>query len=257
MSGSTSAKNRRRKAGGGARAATAGGSDSRSSKRLVRWLSATLETEYGIPKPQSRSSPLEILIETILSQNTNDANRDAAFRRLKSSFPSWESLGKARLSRIETAIKPAGLFRQKSRSIKGLLRYLKKEHGGLDGGFICGMSSREAIEELTALKGVGIKTVSIVLMFGCDRDDIFPVDTHVLRVSKRLGLLPESTSAEKAHLILGDLVPPGEGKALHLNMVRFGREMCRARMPMCKVCFLASRCPWPERNPGRFGPRGG
>ena len=215
----------------------------------LSWVCRALEGAYGRPSPRSNEAPLDVLIETILSQNTNDANRDAAYRRLKSDFPSWEAAAAARLSRIESAIKTAGLYKQKSRAIKGLLRYLIEKEGRLDRSFLCRMDSPQALEELTAIKGIGVKTVSVALMFGCGRDDVFPVDTHILRVSKRLGLVPGKTTAERAHAILGRLVPQGRGPSLHLNMIRLGREICRARRPMCRACFLLSRCPWPAANP--------
>jgi endonuclease-3 len=209
-----------------------------------------LERKYGRPDPQSKDTPLDVLVRTILSQNTNDTNRDRAYDRLKRKYPSWEPVVSARVRDIERAIEPAGLYRQKSRAIKGVLQHLLKKDGRLDHRFLCRMKSEEAMEELTALKGIGIKTVSVALMFGCGRDDVFPVDTHVLRVSKRLGLVPDKTSAEKAHGILGGLVPRSKGASLHLNMIRLGREICRARSPACGECFLARRCPWPAKNPG-------
>jgi endonuclease-3 len=191
---------------------------------------------------------LDVLIRSILSQNTNDANRDRAYERLRTEYPTWERVASARPSDIGRAIMQAGLFRQKSRAIVGLLRYLTRRDGALDGGFLCRMESREAVAELTTLKGIGIKTVSVALMFGCGRDDVFAVDTHVLRVSKRLEILPSNTGAEKAHHVLGEMVPKGAAVSLHLNMVRHGREICRARRPLCPDCVLAARCPWPDKG---------
>jgi endonuclease-3 len=208
-----------------------------------------LGREYGSPNPRSKRAPLDVLIESILSQNTNDVNREAAFLKLKRTFSSWEEVLVARLPSIEAAIRPAGLYKSKSRAIKDLLRYLMRVHGRLDSRFLCKMESAEALEELTQLKGIGVKTVSVALMFGCGRSDVFPVDTHILRVSKRLGLLPGKATAEKAHLVLGAMVPEGSGPSLHLNMIRLGREICRARRPMCGACFMTERCPWPAENP--------
>ncbi len=215
----------------------------------ISWAIRVLEREYGSPKPRSKRAPLDVLVESILSQNTNDVNREAAFLKLKGTFSSWEEVLGARLPSIEAAIRPAGLYKGKSKAIKGLLRYLIKVHGRLDSRFLCKMESGEALKELTQLKGIGVKTVSVALMFGCGRSDVFPVDTHILRVSKRLGLLSGKATAEKAHLILGAMVPEGSGPSLHLNMIRLGREVCRARRPMCGACFMAERCPWPAENP--------
>jgi endonuclease-3 len=222
---------------------------SRSVAARVAGIGRALEKRYGVPGARSKESPLDVLIRTILSQNTNDTNRDRAFDMLVRKYPVWEPVAEARARDIERVIEAAGLYRQKSRAIKALLRHLIAKSGRIDRRFLCRMESHEAIDELTALKGIGIKTVSVALMFGCGRDDVFPVDTHVLRVSKRLELIPEKTSAEKAHLLLGDVVPPGKGASLHLNMIRLGREICRARKPMCGECFLARRCSWPRRNP--------
>jgi endonuclease-3 len=223
-------------------------SDPQSAAGRILWVCRNLEKTYGVPKARSKDSPLDVLIRTILSQNTNDTNRDRAYDKLVKKYPSWETVATARLSEIERVIEAAGLYRQKSRAIKGLLSHLKKRDGRLDRRFLCRMESSEAVNELTALKGIGIKTVSVALMFGCGRDDVFPVDTHVLRVSKRLELLSEKTTAERAHTVLGDLVPRGKGASLHLNMIRLGREVCRARKPLCAQCALSRRCPWHGRN---------
>lgn len=217
---------------------------------MLFFVCRALEKSYGTPEALSKDTPLDVLIRTILSQNTNDANRDRAYDGLVKRFPSWEPVAEARPRVIEKAIEAAGLYRQKSRAIKSLLQYVIKKHGRIDRGFLCGMESADALRELTAIKGIGVKTVSVALMFGCGRDDVFPVDTHVLRVSKRLELIPEKTSAVKAHEILGGVVPRTKGASLHLNMIRLGREICRARRPLCGECFLARRCPWPAKNPG-------
>ncbi len=220
---------------------------------ILSWACAVLERSYGRPNPRSGGSPLDVLIRTILSQNTSDKNSDEAYRRLTGAFSTWESVAAARLGSIEAAIKPAGLFRGKSRTIRALLRYLIERHGRLDRRFLCRMTSERAIAELTALKGIGVKTVSVALMFGCGREDVFPVDTHVLRVSKRIGVLPVRTGAEAAHDVLIRLAPNGKAPSLHLNMIRLGREICRSRRPLCGRCFLASRCPWPAGHPDELG----
>jgi len=231
------------------RAAAASASGSRTAAASARsaagisWICGRLERRYGSPRPRGGGSPLAVLVRTILSQNTTDANRDAAYSRLVRKFPTWRALAAARTDEIARAIRPAGLYESKSRAIRGLLRYLDARFGSLDGAFLCRMKSSEALRELTAIKGIGVKTVSVALMFGCGRDDVFPVDTHVLRVSKRLGLVPEKATAEKAHRILGASVPRGRGAALHLNMIRLGREVCRPRRPSCGDCVLERRCP--------------
>jgi endonuclease-3 len=220
---------------------------------MLSWTCKALERTYGRPSPRPVGTPLDVLIGTILSQNTNDRNRDEAYRRLTGKYRTWEAVASARIGGIEAAVRPAGLYRGKSRAIKRLLRYLIESYGRIDRRFLCRMTSARAVEELTALKGVGVKTVSVALMFGCGRDDVFPVDTHVLRVSKRLGILPEGTGAEAAHAVMIELAPKGKPPSLHLNMIRLGREICRARRPACGVCPLALRCPWPAEHADAVG----
>jgi endonuclease-3 len=196
---------------------------------------------YGEPSWRNSLPPVDELISTILSQNTNDTNRDAAFERLRDQFDSWEAVRDADADRVADAIRPAGLANQKAPRIQQALREITEEAGGITLDFLDDLSVDEAKEWLTDLHGVGPKTAAIVLLFGFGRP-AFPVDTHVHRVTRRLGLIPDKMSAEKAHDRLEEIVPPDHYYAFHLNVIRHGRDVCRARDPRCQECVLRQWC---------------
>ena len=200
-----------------------------------------MEKEYGIPRKQRKADPLDVLIQTILSQNTNDRNRDRAYQRLTSRFPRWENVLEADLQDIMEAIRPGGLAEQKARRIHGILGWIKGHHGKLTLLSLRKMDSREIIQSLGSLKGIGPKTLHCLLLFGLGRE-AFPVDTHVLRVGKRLGFIPERMGAEEAHEWMIPLVPEGKSLSLHINLIRLGRSVCEARNPHCSRCFLKKEC---------------
>jgi endonuclease-3 len=211
-----------------------------------------LDRTYGRPAHARGGDPLDSLIGTLLSQNTTDVNSDKAFQRLKERFPTWQDVMAARASSIAAAIRPGGLGDVKSRRIKQILRQIEEDRGRLDLGFLRRMSVPEARHYLTSLPGVGPKTAACVLLFSLGRA-AFPVDTHVLRVSKRLGLLPPKTTLEQAHVIYAEMLdsagPSRKGweadrmLALHLGLIRHGREICVARRPRCDICPLFELCP--------------
>jgi endonuclease-3 len=207
----------------------------------VKKITRLLEKHYGIPRRKGSRDPLDILIETILSQNTNDHNRDVAYQRLKNRFPYWENVLEARKESIVLAIRPGGLAEQKARRIHEILRWIKEREGKLSLLFLKKMDSGEIIKTLSALKGVGPKTVHCLLLFGLKRE-AFPVDTHILRIGKRLGFIPEGMSAERAHSWMAPLIPKRTSMSLHLNLIRFGREICKAKTPQCDICFLNKEC---------------
>jgi endonuclease-3 len=213
----------------------------RQLKEKVERLIYLLEKRYGSPRKRRIVDPLDLLIQTILSQNTNDRNRDRAYRRLKTRFPRWEDVLKAKREALIEAIRPGGLAAQKSRRIKDILRWIQKRYGQLSLVFLKEMDSEEIKGTMGGLKGIGPKTVHCLLLFGLGRE-AFPVDTHVLRVGKRLGLLPEKINAEKAHLWMVPLIPEGKSLSLHLNLIRFGREVCKAKNPLCGICLLKDEC---------------
>jgi len=210
-------------------------------KAKVRKITVLLEKQYGVPRRKGPENPLDILIETILSQNTHDQNRDKAYQRLKARFPRWEDALKGKTKSIASAIQPGGLAEQKARRIREILHWIKKREGRLSLSFLKEMDSGEMRRTMGALKGIGPKTLHCLLLFGLGRE-AFPVDTHVLRVGKRLGFIPEQMDAEKAHLWMRDLIPKQKSLSLHLNLIRLGRTICKAQRPLCKVCFFRRGC---------------
>ncbi len=204
-------------------------------------ITLLLEKEYGIPRRIHPGNPLNILIGTILSQNTNDPNRDKAYRTLKTRFPHWEDVLEAKTKRIVSAIREGGLAAQKTKCIREILRWIKKRQGKLSLSFLSGMDSEEIKNTIGTLKGVGPKTLHCLLLFGLGRE-AFPVDTHILRIGKRLGFIPDRMDAETAHDWMGPLIPEKKSMSLHLNLIRFGRSVCKAGKPSCDHCFLSGQC---------------
>ena len=207
----------------------------------LRKITLLLEKQYGIARRQGKGNPLDVLIETILSQNTNDQNRDKAFQRLKKRFPNWENVLEAKTKSIVSAIRPGGLAEQKAGRIREILHWINEREGKLSLSFLKKMDSEEIKKTIGTLKGIGPKTIHCLLLFGLERE-AFPVDTHILRIGKRLGFIPEGTNAEKAHPWMVPLIPKKRSLSLHLNLIRFGREVCKARNPQCNTCFLNIEC---------------
>jgi endonuclease-3 len=196
---------------------------------------------YGQPTWRNPLPPVDELISTILSQNTNDTNRDRAFESLRKRFPAWEQVRDTDAGSVIEAIRTSGLANQKGPRIQQVLREITVERGSLDLDFLSFLPLEEARAWLMKFKGVGPKTAAIVLLFSLGRP-AFPVDTHIYRVTGRLGLRPEKMTVEDAHLLLEGLLPPETYYAAHLNIIRLGREICAARKPICSACPLASIC---------------
>jgi len=225
-------------------------------KARVRKITLLLEEHLGVPRREGPGNPLDILIETILSQNTNDQNRDMAYQRLKTRFPHWEDVLEAKTKSIVSAIRSGGLAEQKARRIHEILRWIKKREGRLSLSFLKKMGSEEIKKTMGVLKGIGPKTVHCLLLFGLGRE-AFPVDTHVLRVGKRLGIIPNRMDAEEAHDWMAPHVPMKKSLSLHLNLIRHGREFCKARNPQCRTCFLNTECLYFKNNVPVSLPTGG
>lgn len=200
-----------------------------------------LRRALGRPRPRRDLPPIDELVLTILSQNTSDTNSGRAFDSLKNRFPSWAGVARAPRRSIEAAIRSGGLARTKSRTIVDVLRAVEADRGGFDLRFLGRLPVAEAAAWLTRFRGVGEKTAACVLLFSLGRP-AFPVDTHVLRVTRRLGWLPGGTDAAQAHRRLGLLVPPRRYYEVHVNLVTLGRRICRARRPACEVCPLRPEC---------------
>ncbi|HID96191.1 MAG TPA: endonuclease III [Candidatus Latescibacteria bacterium] len=207
----------------------------------VESIIEALEAKFGVPQREARKDPLNVLIGAILSQNTSDRNSGRAYQALRGRFPTWDDVLSAETDQIADTIRIGGLADQKARRIKDILLWIKKTHGRLNLDFICDMDPQDVIDTFCRLKGIGIKTMSVVLCFACGRD-VFPVDTHILRVSERLGLVPPKTPPDKAHRILGGLVPEGKAYPFHLNLLAFGRGICKARDPKCEECPVPEYC---------------
>ena len=201
---------------------------------------------FGYPEWRNPLPPLDELISTILSQNTNDINRDRAYLSLRAQFSSWEAVRDAPQGEVIDAIRPAGLANQKGPRIQAVLKAITAERGSLDLSFLKNLTLDEARGWLTRFRGVGPKTAAIVLLFSLDRP-AFPVDTHIYRVSGRIGLRPEKMTVEDAHPHLEKLFPPETYYAAHLNIIRLGREICSARKPDCGNCLLQKVCDYAKQ----------
>jgi endonuclease-3 len=217
-----------------------------SEPTLITYILQNLKTVFGVPKPHRRLDPLDVLIETILSQSTTNANSDRAFANLKRRFPIWDLAMRARVSSIETAIKSGGLARQKSARIKELLVEINRRRGSLDLAFLKTAPLDEAKEFLSSLKGVGPKTVACTLLFACNRP-VFPIDTHIFRIARRLGLIPERCSDEEAHRMMGEMIPRKRYYEAHINLIRLGRRVCRPTNPRCEQCCLVDYCEYYQK----------
>ncbi len=196
---------------------------------------------FGSPIWQNPDPPVDVLVSTILSQNTNDINRDRAYQSLRRRFPTWEEVRDADTRQVIAAIQVAGLANQKGPRIQAVLREISAQRGALDLNFLSEMPLEQALAWLTQFNGVGPKTAAIVLLFSLGRP-AFPVDTHIYRVTGRIGLRPEKISVEQAHIFLTDLFPPETYYPAHLNLIRLGREICHARKPDCPICPVNDLC---------------
>ena len=208
---------------------------------LARAVHERLLEYYGYPQWREPLPPLDELISTILSQNTNDTNRDRAFRALRTRFESWEEVRDAAPSAVIEAIRPAGLANQKGPRIQAILRAITEEREDLELDFLRELPTEDARRWLLHFNGVGPKTAAIVLLFSLDRP-AFPVDTHIFRVTGRLGIRPEKVDAVQAHVLLAELLPREAYYPGHLNLIRLGREICQARKPLCQICPLKDLC---------------
>jgi endonuclease-3 len=207
----------------------------------THWVHGELLAYYGEPERKTRRDPLSELVLTILSQNTSDANSGRAYRSLRRQYADWNELLSAPTEEVADAIRVGGLANVKAPRIQGILGQLRDERGQLDLDFLDDMPMAEARSYLLGLHGVGPKTAACVLLFSLGRPAL-PVDTHVHRVALRVGLIPESASAEKAHTLLEALLPEEDYYAFHLLMIRHGRTLCKASSPLCDQCPLAGRC---------------
>ena len=211
-------------------------------QRRLAAILRRLRRAYGDPPPPRRLPPLDELILTVLSQNTNDTNRDRAYADLRARLPAWDDVADAPLPAIARAIRRGGLGPTKSVRLREILRTLRERGIPLDERAFARMRSSALWDLLVGLRGVGPKTAACVLLFSLGRP-FFPVDTHVHRVARRLGLVPDAADAVTAQELIQRAVAPRDVYALHMLLIRHGREICIARRPFCSRCPLSTMCP--------------
>jgi endonuclease-3 len=210
-------------------------------EKPFKYIVQNLERTFGEPKLSKKSDPLAMLINIILSQATSDANSHRTFENLKNRFKNWEEVLAADESEIADAIRLGGLANQKAKVIKDLLRQIKETHKTLSLKFVEKMPDEAARDFLQKFRGIGPKTVACTLLFACHKE-VFPLDTHIFRVLKRMGILPEKITDAKAHRLLDELAPKGKFYSLHVNLIRLGRKICRPQEPLCWECPLLEYC---------------
>lgn len=206
-----------------------------------------LRENYGTPKARKEGDKIWSLIKVILSQNTNDKNRDRAYSSLFKKYDQPEQLLRANESEIAEAISTAGLHNKKAKRIKKSLEKINQKRGEVSLDFLEEKSLSEARSWLLDLPGIGPKSAAVILNFDLNKK-AFPVDTHVFRVTKRLGLIPRDSSRGRAHELLEDMTPSERMEEFHLNLIRHGREVCKAPTPVCSECFLNDLCEYYEEN---------
>ena len=201
-----------------------------------------LKKEYGPRRWKPDRDPISTLVATVLSQNTSDVNSHRAFDSLVATFGNWETVEAANTNEIARSIKAGGLAEIKASRIKLILHEIQERQGHLGLSFLDELDIAEAKAWLRKLPGVGPKTAACVLLFSLGKPAL-PVDTHVFRIARRLGLIDSRVSVERAHEILEKLVPPEKVYEFHLHMVEHGRKICKARRPRCQICILRGLCP--------------
>ena len=216
-------------------------------KSSIKKINKLLIDFFGVPEKNKKiPSSLDMLIATILSQNTNDNNSYKAFNNLKTKFKNWDEVEKLTASQIESYIKVAGLGKQKSAAIKNVLTTLRKKNKKISLDYLKKNNDEEILEELTNFPGVGIKTASCVLQFSLRRN-VCPVDTHVHRTLNRIGLVKTSTP-DKTFLAIKDNLPENTAHSFHTNLIRLGREICKSQNPVCSICPLKKICTYEHKN---------
>lgn len=210
-------------------------------RTLYASVSALLEDAYGYPTWRQHLAPVDELVSTVLSQSTSDTNRDMAFDALKERYESWEAVRDAPPDDVVDTIRSAGLANQKGPRIQAALRFVTEAQGAISLDFLAELDIEAAKAWLTQINGIGPKTAAIILLFAFNKP-AFPVDTHVHRVTKRIGLIGPKTNAERAHRELEAIIPPDDYYPAHLNFIRHGRQVCHARNPRCADCPLTSYC---------------
>ncbi len=214
----------------------------------VRRVIRVLEQHLGVPRQtRKRPPPLDMLVATVLSQNTNDKNSHGAYERLRHRYPRWEDVRYAPVRDLVALLKAGGMANQKSRRIKDILGVVESRYGGYRLSALKRWPTDRILAELTSINGVGPKTAACVCLFSLRRD-ICPVDTHVHRLSGRLGLAPGARTPEETFRMLRGMIPRGKSYSLHTNLIRFGRRTCHAHSPACGTCPLSAMCMYEQKT---------
>ena len=215
-------------------------------ERLVQ-VQELLRHRFGTPTWHVKLPAVDELVCTILSQNTNDINRDKAFQALKERYPDWEAVRDADPAELQYVIRIAGLANQKGPNIQAALRDITEERGKIDLDWLKEKDPEEARKWLVKLRGVGPKTAAIVMVFALGMP-AFPVDTHIYRVTGRIGLRPRNLDISKTHAYMEEIADPEDFGSLHLNLINLGREICQARKPKCPICPIIDLCQYEDKT---------
>ncbi len=224
------------------------GPEARTLKSKSALVALRLEHFLGVPERSGKlPAPLDMLIATVLSQNTNDKNSHRAYTRLRERYPSWKAVAAAPGRSVASAIRSGGMASQKSACIRQILGEVHGRFGRYSLNPLRDWPTSEVFDLLTRMKGVGPKTASCVILFSLGRD-FFPVDTHIHRICGRLGLTPEARTPEETFVMMRRIFPSGKAYTFHTNLIRFGRRVCRSARPLCGDCPLHDLCPWKEKT---------
>jgi len=211
-------------------------------EKPVDHIVRNLESAYGVPENKWTGwDVLDMLVAVILSQATSDANSARTYDALKERFPTWDAVLRARERTLVETIRLGGLANQKAAVIRGLLRQIKERHGSFDLSFLRDLPAEEAVRYLAGFRGVGPKTAACTLLFACSLE-LFPLDTHIFRILRRVGLVPARGSDRFAHEVMNRVVPAGKFYSFHVNLIRHGRKLCRPRDPLCVRCPIVEYC---------------
>ena len=218
-----------------------------TDEKPVQHIIRNLERTYGVPENRhDGGDPLDMLVQIILSQATTDTNSARTFAALKRRFPTWDAVLRAREATLRETIRAGGLANQKSAVIRDLLRQIKAARGSFDLSFLRDLSGEEAARYLAQFRGIGPKTAACTLLFACGKD-LFPLDTHIFRILRRVGLIPEKCTDRRAHEIMNRIVPSGKFYSFHVNLIRHGRQLCRPREPLCERCPIVEYCDYGQQ----------
>jgi endonuclease-3 len=211
-------------------------------EKPVGYIVQNLERAYGVPENKWTGwDVLDMLVSVILSQATSDANSERTYDALKERFPTWDAVLRAREQTLADTIRLGGLANQKAAVIRDLLRQVRERHGSFDLSFLRDLPAEEAVGYLAGFRGVGPKTAACTLLFACGLD-VFPLDTHIFRILRRVGLVPAKGSDRFAHEVMNRVVPAGKFYSFHVNLIRHGRKLCRPRDPLCERCPIVEYC---------------